>query len=211
MSRMMRAGAVLAIAFGGSAAANASLYVGAGGSLVDASDLPGVASFTINVGDAGTVGAINGITLSNLSHTWVGDVQITLTLPDATTVSLVNRIGYTGSLFGDSSNYLGTYAFADGGANLWEIATDPGHGNTYNIASGTYAASGAGSGTPINLNALLVGKSIAGAWTLTITDYESGDTGSLGGWTLDVAVVPGPGGACALALGCAMGHRRRRR
>ncbi|MBL9148310.1 MAG: proprotein convertase P-domain-containing protein [Phycisphaerae bacterium] len=194
-------------------AANAAVYSGFGGAIPDSnSGNPGVVSYSITIEDNLTITGVNAITLKGLSHTWAGDLAITLTGPDATSVSLVNRVGVPNTPSGDSSNYNGDYAFADSGfsygdGNLW---TEASLGDTsYTIRSGTYAASGAGSGAAINLNALFAGKSLAGTWTLTISDNASFDTGSLGEWCLDVAVVPAPGAAALFAL-VGLGGRRRR-
>lgn len=201
--------ALAAVACLGLAHAAAADYTGSGGVLNDALDEPGVTTFTINVGDAGTIDAFGGLTLTSLQHTWCGDLQITLTAPDASSISIVDRIGYTGSLFGDSSNYLGTYTFANGGADIWALATAQGNGTGFNIPSGTYAASGFGSGAALDLTSFFLGKSAQGMWKLTITDFESGDGGSLGSWSLNMSVVPGPG-AWALFAVAAIGRGRRR-
>ncbi len=202
------------VALSAASGAMADVFNGTGGPLADNNgSVNGVTTFSLNVANAGVVGAFNGITFTTLSHTWVGDLQITLTLPDATTVSIVDRIGVVGSGFGDSSNFLGNYTFADGGADIWAIATIPGNGTSFNIPSGTYAATGAGSGAAINLNALLAGKSVTGLWTVTVTDFAGGDTGSLGSWSINVGIVPAPG-AIALLMplcGLAGGVGRRRR
>ncbi|MBL9118579.1 MAG: proprotein convertase P-domain-containing protein [Phycisphaerae bacterium] len=183
-------------------------YSGAGGILNDALDEPAVTTFAITVLDEGTIGSFQSLTLTNFQHSWCGDVKITLTAPDASSVSIVDRIGYTGSLFGDSSNYLGSYAFADGGANIWTIATQQGNGTTFNIPTGTYAATGAG-GAAVDLSAFFLGKSAFGTWTLTVTDFESGDTGSLGSWGLNFGVVPSPAGFGLLVLSLVRRSRRR--
>lgn len=183
-------------------------YSGSGGALNDALDEPGVTTFTITVLDVGTIQSFGSLALTNFQHSWCGDVQITLTAPDASSVSIVDRIGYTGSLFGDSSNYLGSYAFADGGASIWAIATQQGNGTTFNIPTGTYAATGAG-GAAVDLSAFFLGKSAFGTWTLTVTDFESGDTGSLGSWGLNFGVVPSPGALAFIAAGLVRRSRRR--
>lgn len=190
----------------GLVSAAAADYTGSGGLLNDANDQPGVTTFSIEVLDAGTIGAFEGLTLTGLNHTWCGDLQITLIAPDASSISIVDRIGYTGSLFGDSSNYFGNYTFLNGGADLWALATAQGNGTGFNIPSGSYVASGFG-GTAVDLNAFFLGKSAQGTWTLSITDFESGDFGNLGSWSLNMSVVPSPGALAALG---ALGMFRRR-
>ncbi len=179
-------------------------YSGGGGALADAGNAPGTAVFTITVLDQGPVGSFSGVTLSNLSHTWCGDLLITITAPDQSSISLTDRIGYPNGIFGDSSNFLGTYQFSDQGSDLWAIATQQGNGNAFNIPGGNYRASGFG-GSVVDLASFFVGKSAQGTWTLTVTDFESGDTGSLGGWSLGMTVVPAPGFAAIAAALTAVG------
>lgn len=50
----------------------------------------------------------------------------------------------------------------------------------------------------------------AGVWTLRIYDWASGDTGSLGGWSIDVTHVPAPGALALLGLAGLVSGRRRR-
>ena len=208
--QLLCGGAALSIA----GIASANIYTGPGGPIPDgAPGVPGVAMFTINVADAGTVGTFNNLTLTSFSHTWCGDVKITLTLPDLTVISIVDRIGVPTTPSGDSSNYLGTYKFADSGftplvdGNIWSEAA---LGTTnYNLRSGTYAASGVGSGAQINLNALIAGKNITGDWKLTISDAAAFDVGTLASWSLDFGVIPAPGVVALFGLVGLVGGRRR--
>jgi MYXO-CTERM domain-containing protein len=216
MVRTVLASSIALTIAAAASATSGNVYCGAGGSLVDFGTAPGVATFTINVTDAGVVGTFNGLTLTNFTHTWAGDLVATLTLPDATVVSLFDRIGKTNATtgFGDSSDFNGNYVIADGGANLWAAAfAAPGAGA---IPGGSYYATGSGVGSTtatgpaaLNLNALLAGKSITGTWTLTITDFAGGDTGALGEWCLDIGVVPAPGAMALLGLAGLAGRRRR--
>ncbi|MFO0828415.1 MAG: hypothetical protein U0572_09720 [Phycisphaerales bacterium] len=189
---------------------SANIYGGAGGALVD----NGNAVFTINVADAGVVGTFNSVSLLNLVHDWCGDVQITLTLPDSTVVSLVNRIGVPATTSGDTSNFNGNYTFADSGftpqldGNIWTEAALG--GTSYNLRSGIYAASGAGSGAGIPLNPLIAGHSVTGAWKLTVSDLALFNSGTLGSWSLDFSVVPAPAGVAVVALSGLFAGRRRR-
>lgn len=188
--------------------ASANFYSGLGGAIPDNS--PAGAAFTINVGDAGQVGTFNGITLTGLTHTWAGDLVISLVLPDATTVSIANRIGKTSSVsgFGESSNFGGNYTFNDTGADIW--AAGLGGGSDFIIPSGAYRATGALVSTPIDLNALIAGKDITGDWKLIIVDAAGGDIGALVEWSLDFSVVPAPGAMALLGLAGVVGGRRRR-
>lgn len=211
ITRVLLAAAAITV-FAGAAHAQ---YSGTGGALADATESPGVSVFTITVLDEGPIGAFSGVTLTNLQHTWCGDLLITITAPDQSTISLVNRIGFPSGIFGDSSNFAGTYGFTDSGTDLWAIATQQGNGTAFNIPSGSYRASGMG-GAPVDLAPFFIGKSALGVWTLTVTDFEGGDTGSLGSWSLGMTVVPAPAGWALLAIGARIsglrlsGHGRRR-
>lgn len=210
---MMRLGLTVTVALSLSLAsvASANIYGGPGGAIPDApaNGTPGVATFLITVGDAGQVGSFNGLTLSGLAHTFLGDLTATLTAPDGTVVTIFDRVGKTSpdSGFGDSSNFLGTYVFKDGGAGLWAAAAAV-NGATV-VANGNYSASAALTGAAISLQAALAGHSVTGDWKLTIADYGVGESGTLGNWQLDFSVVPAPGVLATLALGV-LGARRRR-
>lgn len=139
-------------------------------------------------------GAILGsfqITLFGLSHSFVGDLVVTLThVETGTTIDLLNRVGRVGgSGVGDSANLSGDYAFFDGATgDLWATAlssTD----TAFVIPAGSYfptTADGLSSSFIV-----FVGLPLTGTWRLTITDAAAGDTGSLTGWQLTAdAEVP---------------------
>ncbi|MCZ8159467.1 MAG: proprotein convertase P-domain-containing protein, partial [Microcystis sp. LE19-196.1B] len=130
------------------------------------------------------------VTLNNLTHSWLGDLIANLTyVPTNTTVSLFNRIGLPTNTFGDSSNFNGNYSFNDAfTGNLWTVAAS-GDGN-FNIPSGNYFPTGAGSGTLVPILTSLGGSQTAGDWRLTISDNAEDDTGSLGSWTLNLEGTP---------------------
>lgn len=95
------------------ATANAQFLGTANVGAIPDNNTTGVSS-TINV--PGTFG-ITGIavTLNNASHTWVGDLIITVTAPNGATANIMRRTGsFTTTGVGDSSNLLnGTYRFTD--------------------------------------------------------------------------------------------------
>lgn len=165
-------------------------YNGAGGPIPDLSS----ASYNINVGDAFSVTGAS-VTFSGLAHTWVGDLQMTLT-HGATSISLINRPGYTGTGFGNSDDFSGanSYGWANGGL---VFPTTAGSGT---IPSGTYA--------PVNSFAAFNGQSSSGTWTITFTDNAGGDVGQFNGWTL--TLIPTPGAAALFGVAGLAGIRRRR-
>lgn len=114
---------------------------------------------TIEISDAFLIGDVH--VCVDVSHPWVGDVQITLTSPSGTVVPL-----YTGA--GGSDDDL-SLTFCSQGPSYGSVATtcqcvmqpaDPG------------------------AMASLAGEPAAGVWTLTVDDIESPDDGVLNGWCL---------------------------
>ena len=201
-------------------------------------------SFTglgLNPGDNVTAGltdtvVVTGVpTLTNFNievdvtwttrHTWVGDVILRLTGPNATTVDLVNRPGRDSTAgFGDSSNFLGTYTFRDSAANrIIDVANtlpatdDP----TGDMPSGFYRATnntGLGNGIPtfsgeevqtLNTSFGSVGN---GNWTLFYSDNAGGDYAPTSGWVIRFVPVPEPTSILAIGAGVVAlaGFARRR-
>lgn len=189
--------AMLAIAgLAGTAAAQS--YNGAGFAIPDNSAAgPGSASSSIVITDAGSVQDLT-VTLTGMNHTWVGDLIITLS-NGSSSIDLINRTGNgPTSTFGFSWNLDGDYTFDDAAGQSFEGFGNPGTGVI--LSSGSYAPEGALS----SFN----GGSLAGTWTLSISDNATGDTGGLSGWTL--TNVPAPSAVALLGLGGLVAGRRRR-
>lgn len=168
-------------------ASQATVLYGAGGSIPD-NNTTGFSS-TIVIPDGGT---LNAVVFEGLTHTWAGDVTITVSgIGD-----IVKRIGVAGSdTVGDSSNYGGNYRFTNSTTgNIWTEATLG--ASTYVLRSGDYRASTSG-GTFVTLPATIG----AGSYTMTITDSASLDTGTLTRWGIDYTPVPEPGTFIALGAG----------
>jgi subtilisin-like proprotein convertase family protein len=108
------------------------------------------------------VGDIN-VTL-NLTHTWDGDLEISLISPAGTNVLLVNRRGSSGDNFTNTT--------------LDDEASTP-------ISSGVAPFSG--SYRPDNPLSTFDLQPITGTWQLKIADREAADTGNLLGWSLQIA------------------------
>ena len=187
MSKILAASAGLALA--GAALANS--YNGAGYSFVDNSTV----SSSVNVADNFTIADVS-VTLNNITHTWVGDLVITLS-NGSTSVDLIARPGFTGTGFGSSGDLNGTYTFVDGGAAFPTTLT-----GTQIVPAGSYA--------PVTPLSAFAGQSSSGNWTLSVQDNAAGDTGALGSWTLNLTAVPTPGAAALLGLAGVAGLRRRR-
>jgi extracellular elastinolytic metalloproteinase len=126
---------------------------------------------TINVADPSSILDLDVVL--GISHTWVGDLVITLTSPNGTVVTLFDRPGVPGSTFGCSSDNIN--AVADDEA----ILTFENHCNPSNPAynPGEHYQ-------PNQPLAAFDGMSLAGAWMLRVTDHVSSDTGTLNSWCL---------------------------
>ena len=174
------------------------------------------AGVSINTGAVvGTDAIITAVSVTiafDPRHTWIGDLIATLTytptVGPVTSVSLFNRVGRVATGFGDSSAVLGSYLFADGGADFWAAAAGVGFG--VNIPNATYAASGAGSGAALAMDATFAGLSSAGSWSLTVSDLGGGDTGTIASANVSIRTIPSPAAAALLGLGGLVATRRRR-
>ncbi len=133
-------------------------------------DPVGVTS-VLNVAGTGSIRDVNaGI---NISHTWDGDLEISLIGPDGTSVVLASRVGW------DGHNFTNT-VFDD------EAAT--------NIASGS--APFTGSFTPqADQLSRFDGKQRQGNWTLKVVDTAEIDTGTINRFdhTSSIAECSAPG------------------
>ena len=128
---------------------------------------------TINVAGADPVIDDLNVTL-NITHTWVGDLQATLTSPSGTVVQLFNRPGTPPGAVGCAGDDLAV-TFDDAAANT--AADFEGTCNNLPAISGSFQAI-----VPL---AMFNNENPNGAWTLNITDGALGDTGTLDDWTLD--------------------------
>ena len=130
---------------------------------------PTGASVTINVTDVQQIVDLN--VRVNITHTFDGDLTLSLTGPDSTTIILSNRRGSSGDNFTDT-------VFDQ------EAATA--------IASGT--APFTGSFIPDESLAGYAGKFATGTWTLKVVDSAAADTGSITGFDLFFTYPPQPCG-----------------
>ena len=189
---------------GGCERARAGVHSGGGGPLVDGPDSTGSnfneSAFTITVaGEGGVVTSINSVTLTNVTHTFLGDLQIVLRGPDG-----IAQANLLSSPDNEASDLGGTYVFVvDAGVPTLPEAALTVSGTTA-VDSGTYAISGyldANNPGPRTTYDPLVGQNADGVWTLGIRDYYTNDVGDLGSWSLNLtSSVPEPGSATVLAL-----------
>ncbi len=109
--------------------------------------------------------------LLNITHTWVGDLMITLS-HGATTVTLVDRPGLPvpDSCSGANADNIITLLDDESGGGSVENGNPP-TGASY---------------TPQQALSAFDGENVGGNWTLTVVDWNDGDTGTLVSWGLDI-------------------------
>ncbi|HKB04289.1 MAG TPA: S8 family serine peptidase [Gemmataceae bacterium] len=118
----------------------------------------------------------------NVSHTYTGDVQMTLVGPDDMRVPLVVRRGRSGD------NFVNTVFDDEAPQGIWQGA-----------------APFAGSYRPEYVLSAFDGKSAKGTWQLVVEDTALFDTGKLNGWSLAIQGSTGAAAKTAVAAAPARG------
>lgn len=122
-----------------------------------------------------------------MSHTWVGDVVITIDPPGAAgPITLLDRPGVPTSTFGCSDDNMNV-TFDDGAAIVTE---------THCLGTNPWLT---GPALPVSALSVLNGTDAQGVWTLTVSDLASGDTGTVVDWEL--IITPTPAGQCEICVG----------
>lgn len=144
-----------------------SVTLGSSGVTFNASglplNLPDVRSTTVTMSIGSSMVIQNLAVRLNVTHTWVGDLLITLRGPSGQTVTLINRRGGSGqnltdTIFSDSANA----SVASGVAPFNSVFRPESPLSVFN------------------------GSNVRGYWTLTISDQAAGNTGRLNSWSLIV-------------------------
>jgi PKD repeat protein/subtilisin-like proprotein convertase family protein len=154
------------------------------------------------VTDVRAVAGVSGTTLGNdvklsavcfsITHTWVGDLIVSLTAPNGTTVTLTDQPGVPATLAGCSGDNMDVCVILGTGNEMENVC------NNLPAISGNFTAAGGA-----NLNAVnTAGGSPNGNWELFISDNAGFDTGVLVEWSLLFDVGPianwnNPGTICA--------------
>jgi subtilisin-like proprotein convertase family protein len=134
---------------------------------------------TINVPSGGTIFDVNVTT--DISHTFSNDLQISLTSPEGTVITLSSNNG--GSV---DNAFVGT---------LWDDDANPGGlaGNSTNFGLVTdhpYILGNVTTLAPEEALGAFIGESPVGTWTLRVADTKaSADTGSLNSWSLAITTA----------------------
>lgn len=110
-------------------------------------------------GLTGTVGDVN-VTV-NITHPWVGDLNIFLVHPDGTRIELATNVGDAGD------NFVNT-VFDDEAATLISAGSAP--------FTGSFRPEGSLAG--------MDGRAVNGTWRLELQDVGAQDVGQLNNWTL---------------------------
>lgn len=157
------------------------------------------ASFTNSTLSVAESNVINSMTVTlALSHTWIGDLLITLESPAGTIITLMDRPGTLntglGSPFGSPDNFSVDFpvTFDDASPNDPE---DMGPGVTTGSPDTYFVHAGALSD--------FAGENTQGDWLLSIHDKAGGDTGLLSSWSIqgNRISVPEPSSVLLVAIG----------
>jgi subtilisin-like proprotein convertase family protein len=126
--------------------------------------------------------------LTNLTHTFGADLDITITSPGGTVVTLTTDNGA-----GNDNTFNGT---------LWDDSVNPGGQVPYTTNNGLATdhayinLTAANPLVPEEALAAFIGEDPNGIWTITISDDLAGDGGSLNSWSLFLETV-NCGSVCA--------------
>jgi hypothetical protein len=142
---------------------------------------PGGVSSAQAITDTGTLTDLD-VSL-NVTHTWVGDLAVTLAHSGGATATILNQPGEPASTFGCSNDDIAGGIDDEGGTNLETHCA----GTTPWI---NFLGVGGDPAGPVM--SAWDGEDFSGTWTLTISDNAGGDTGTLNEWCLlpSGAIVP---------------------
>ncbi len=167
------AGASAAMLVLGSAAASAQTFTSTDTPIaIPDANAVGITS-TINVGSTATI--VDANVAVNINHTFVGDLNMTVTSAAGTPVRLLARPGAPPLFFGNSDNLNGVYTFDDSAAAPFPETAAGG-----DVPPGAYMVDA----TTGDSLALVNGENPNGNWTLNVNDNAGADLGTLNVWQL---------------------------
>ncbi len=146
-------------------------------------DSPGPAITSTLVGPDIALSDVN-LALNSLTHTYVGDLDITITSPAGTVARILESAFDSPQGFLGSENNFTNTIIDDQSPNFLGNASAPFTG-TFNVDHPSVG---------INPLSVFNGENAAGTWTITIEDQASSDTGSLNAWGLQFSGVVSPDG-----------------
>lgn len=127
----------------------------------------------------------------DIDHTWVGDLIVTITSPNGTSVTLIDQPGVPASTFGCSGDNVDACFLPGTGADVENVCSNaPALGGNFTAMT--------------DLGALNDGSDPNGAWTIFVSDNQGFDTGVLNGFDLTFSTpgsVPPPTLIAGLAPG----------
>jgi subtilisin-like proprotein convertase family protein len=132
---------------------------------------------------SGAGGAITNVAvIVDITHTWVGDLDITLISPEGTPIRLLDRPGLPPefSCCGCSDDNVDALVFYDDSQNGVDFVENYCFANPANWNAGLPTAQ------PIDALSTLRGESANGDWTLCVTDNFGLDIGSLDFWAIEI-------------------------
>ncbi|HEX4954366.1 MAG TPA: IPTL-CTERM sorting domain-containing protein [Thermoanaerobaculia bacterium] len=145
-----------------------------------------IADVAVSSGTAAVAGAgpwIWDIDLTaNITHTFAADMDITITSPGGTTVTLSTDNGagndnvFAGTTWDDSANPGGAVPYVTNNG----MTTDQAY---VNLTVATPLV-------PEEAMAAFIGEDPNGTWTLTVSDDLGGDTGMVASWSLSITTFP---------------------
>jgi len=127
-------------------------------------------------------GSLAGMELDlDITHTWVGDLILTLTHVDSgTSIELVSRADGASATFGCNANNIRT-SVADGAPVALQADCDLGGTDQEAYPDAAYS--------PNQPLATFAGEDLSGTWRLDISDNAGGDTGTLNSWCMRPTVL----------------------
>ncbi|MDD5558661.1 proprotein convertase P-domain-containing protein [Candidatus Methylomirabilis sp.] len=152
-------------------AVTATTYTYTGSPVSIPDNNPTGAIATLTVPGSLVIGDIN-LNLTNITHTWIGDLVVQLIAPDGTNITMINRPpNGTGSNGND--NFTNTV--------LDDEATNSIQSQTGSVTNASFR--------PANPLSGFANKAGNGTWTLKIIDAASVDTGTITAWSLTIAPI----------------------